>query len=456
METPLKRWRRRCGEGWIAGADAPALCDAYVAFQDERARHPGPVRIQLVDPNPVNQLAGLIAALGDDDPVDVFITPGRGMPAEMEAYEAAVAGDYFWSGREFVSCGRSRVARGAQPRSRLMIATGGTTAGPRFAVHTWATLERAVYGLQAWLGGGPIDSMCVLPLHHVSGLMQAVRSYASGGVLTVWDWSRAAGGDFPLLQSDPGVLSLVPTQLARLFDVPGGLEWLRSFRCIFMGGAALWPALRERARLEQLPLAPCYGMTETAAQVATLRPEEFLAGVDGVGAALPHATIEIVDESGAVSATGVEGRIRVRAVSLFHGYFPQAGVESMAEFDTNDRGMLDAAGRLTVLGRMDSIINTGGEKVDPQEVESAIRALGAGDVAVIGVRDVRWGEVVVALLVDCAHDDETLHVLLRRTLAVHKVPKRFVRVASLPRSEAGKLDRRALCAVAEGGPTDGH
>ena len=62
----------------------------------------------------------------------------------------------------------------------------------------------------------------------------------------------------------------------------------------------------------------------------------------------------------------------------------------------------------------------------------------------LGVPDERWGESVVALIVACPHDDETLHVLLRRSLAVYKVPKRFVRVAGLPRSEAGKLDRRAL------------
>jgi o-succinylbenzoate---CoA ligase len=449
METPLRRWRRRCGEQWIAGVDPAALVEAYSAFQDERARHPGPLRVQLVDPNPVNQLSGLFAGLGDDDPVDVFVTPGHGLPAEMEAYEAAVAGDFFWSGRELVSCGRSRTADAVQARSRVMIASGGTTGGPRFAVHTWGTLERAAQGLQTWLGGGPVDSVCVLPLHHVSGLMQAVRSYVSGGVLTVWDWPRIVRGDFPLLQAHPGVLSLVPTQLARLLDVPGGLEWLRSFRCIFMGGAALWPALAASAREQGLPLAPCYGMTETAAQIATLRPGEFLDGVGGVGAALPHAAVEIIDESGAVVAPDVEGRIRVRAGSLFHGYYPEANEEPLASFDTHDRGVLDFAGRLTVLGRIDSIINTGGEKVDPLEVEAAIRALGVGDVAVIGLPEAHWGEVVVALVVACPHDDDVLHVLLRQTLAVHKVPKRFIRVASLPRSEAGKLDRRALREMAE-------
>ncbi len=451
METPLKRWRRRCGEGWIAGADVEALHDAYQAFGDERARHPGAIRVQLVDANPLNQLAGFFAAIHDEDPLDAFVTPGQGLPAEMEAFEAAVDGDYFWSGRELVSCGRVRVERASPATSRVMIATGGTTSGLRFAVHTWATLERAAHGLQTWLGGGPIDSVCMLPLHHVSGLMQAVRSYATGGVFTLWDWSRATVGRFPTaLRDRPAVTSLVPTQLARLLDLPGGADWLRTFQCVFLGGAAAWPELLARVRAERIALAPCYGMTETAAQITALPPGEFLAGSGGVGAPLPHATVEIVDESGTSVAAGTEGRVRVRAVSLFCGYFPDAAPEPWSVFETSDRGVLDESGRLTVLGRIDSIINTGGEKVDPLEVEAALRGLGATDVAVMGVPDPHWGEMVVAIVAGCSLDDADLRVRLRQTLAAHKVPKRFIRVAALPRTEAGKLDRRALRALAEG------
>lgn len=458
METSLKTWRRRCGEGWIAGADGAVLCDVYTAFQDERARHPGGVRVQLADANPAYQLAGLFAALGDGDPLDVFLTPGHGLPAEMETFEAAVAADLYWSGRELVSCGRARVERIVGPCTRVMIATGGTTAGPRFAVHTWATLESAALGLQAWLECGPIDSVCVLPLHHVSGLMQAVRSYATGGVLTLWDWSRAASGHFPSFPAGDrtAVISLVPTQLARLLDLKDGADWLRGFHGVFLGGAAAWPELLARARAERISLAPCYGMTETAAQITTLRPQEFLEGAGGVGAVLPHASVDIVDESGALVPAGAEGRVRVRARSLFFGYFPDPEPQPRAFLDTNDRGVLDGRGRLTVLGRIDSVINTGGEKVEPLEVEAAIRALGAADVSVFGAPDAHWGETVVAVVVGCALADADLHTRLRQILAPHKVPKRFIRAEALPRSEAGKLDRRALRALLEIRTPTGH
>lgn len=274
--------------------------------------------------------------------------------------------------------------------------------------------------------------------------MQAMRSYVSGGTLTIWEWSRAAAGHFPAPPAPPGVTSLVPTQLARLLEVPGGAAWLRSFRCVFLGGAAGWPDLLERARAHDIPLAPCYGMTESAAQVTALPPADFLAGATGVGAPLPHARIGIVDTSGQPVPAGSEGRIRIMASSLFCGYFPDPAPSPLEVFDTSDRGCLDRDGRLTVLGRLDAVINTGGEKVDPLEVEAAIRALGAADVAVLGVPDTRWGEAVVALIVDCPLDDADLHLRLRQGLAAPKVPKRFIRVAALPRSLAGKLDRRSL------------
>jgi acyl-CoA synthetase (AMP-forming)/AMP-acid ligase II len=104
-----------------------------------------------------------------------------------------------------------------------------------------------------------------------------------------------------------------------------------------------------------------------------------------------------------------------------------------------------------VLGRLDAIINTGGEKVDPAEVEAAIRETAlVRDVAVIGVPDPEWGEMIVALIVGGEPGSETqIAALISVRLSPPKRPKRWVRVASLPRSEAGKIDRRQLRMLAE-------
>src|SRR5690606_2732989 len=101
-----------------------------------------------------------------------------------------------------------------------------------------------------------------LPLHHVSGLMQVVRSGVTGGSLTLLDGRTLGRGTFPPVPAD-AVTSLVPTQLARLLDSSGGAAWLRGFKAVFLGGGPAWPELLQRARRERVPLAPCYGMTET-------------------------------------------------------------------------------------------------------------------------------------------------------------------------------------------------
>jgi O-succinylbenzoic acid--CoA ligase len=187
-------------------------------------------------------------------------------------------------------------------------------------VHTWASVAAAARGLQRWLGGGPIHSVCFLPLSHVSGLMQVVRSFVTGGQLMLAAWPDVEGGGYPAQPAPGAVTSLVPTQLARLLEIQGAVNGLRRFRAVFLGGAPAWPELLARTRRERIPLAPCYGLTETAAQVTTMSPEEFLAGRPGAGRALPHARVEIVDDAATPLPPGREGRIVVRASSLFHGY----------------------------------------------------------------------------------------------------------------------------------------
>ena len=127
-------------------------------------------------------------------------------------------------------------------------------------------------------------------------------------------------------------------------------------------------------------------MTETAAMVTALRPEEFLAGRRGCGSALPHARVEL----------DADGVIQIAAESLFRGYYPHWR-EGGGPWPTEDLGRFDEHGSLHVLGRRDAVIITGGEKIEPGEVEAVLRATGQfADVAVIGVPDAEWGEAVVA------------------------------------------------------------
>lgn len=334
------------------------------------------------------------------------------------------------------------------PGGWLCLRTGGSSGGAKFARHDEHTLAAAAHGFRAHFKLARVNAVDVLPAYHVSGFMARVRCAATGGRHVAWAWKRLEAGETPELPAGDWVLSLVPTQLQRLLpgDGPAGgparaglAAWLRRFRVIFIGGGPIWPELADAAARAELPLSLSYGMTETAAMVAALRPEEFLAGARSCGCALPHARI-------ALAAGGV---ITVAGESVFRGYYPEW--REAREFITEDIGALDEHGHLHVHGRRDAVIITGGKKVQPADVEAALRASGEfADVAVLGVPDPEWGEAVVACYPVPGRAPDTARAV--EALAPYQRPKRFVAIAATawPRNAQGKVNRAALRALASG------
>lgn len=315
----------------------------------------------------------------------------------------------------------------------LCVPTGGTSGGVRFARHDERTLTAAVRGFCAHFGIERVNAVNVLPAHHVSGLMARVRCAETGGKHVAWSWKQLEAGERPDLGGERGdwVLSLVPTQLQRLLTSAEAVAWLRGFKVIFIGGGPVWAELTDAAAAEKLPLSLSYGMTETAAMVAALKPEEFLAGARSSGTVLPHAKVHL----------DAEGVITVEGESVFRGYWPEA--TAAREFQTEDIGRLDERGHLHVLGRRDAVIITGGKKVQPLDVETALRASGEfADVAAVGVADAVWGEAVVA----CYPAGEREPDLVRAVANLQGPlkPKRFVAIADWPRNAQGKINRALL------------
>lgn len=312
----------------------------------------------------------------------------------------------------------------------LMLPSGGTGGKLKFARHDGATLAAAVAGFRAHFGFGCVDAVGVLPLHHVSGLMAWLRCALTDGTYTPWDWKRLEAGEFPAV-ADGGAISLVPTQLQRLLASPAAIAWLRRRRVVFVGGGPAWPELLAAAAAAELPVALSYGMTETAAMVAALRPEEFRAGERSSGRGLPHAWANV----------NAAGRIEVGGTSLFRGYWPER--RTLEKWETSDLGAIDARGFLTVHGRDDAMIITGGKKVQPAEVEAALRASGeVDDVAVLGVADPEWGEAVAAFFPGEGRRPDPVRA--GAALAPWQRPKHWVPVAPWPRNAQGKISREAL------------
>ncbi len=328
-------------------------------------------------------------------------------------------------------------------RGWLCVPTGGSSGAMKLARHDEFTLGAAVKGFCAHFGVGRVDALGVLPAWHVSGLMAWARCAWTGGEYRAAKWKEVeAGIERGATSGGQGAfLSLVPTQLARLLGDAEAEAWLRRFRAVLVGGGAAWPELLARARAAGAPVAMCYGMTETAALVAAQRPEEFLAGDDSCGVALPHARL----------ATDEEGRLDIEAASLFFGYWPEA--REAGAWRTDDAGEIDRQGRVRVRGRADALIISGGEKVNPAEVEAALRAAGGArlaDVAVVGVPSAEWGSEVVAVACGDAATEAALRAGLAGALAPAKRPKRYVWVAAAewPRDARGKLNRAALVGLA--------
>ena len=336
-----------------------------------------------------------------------------------------------------VGCIKRSNASFVSPIQTINIPTSGTTHHPKYATHTLTTLSNSVQATQHHLQTSQINSLCVLPLHHVSGLMQHLRSHLTQGQLILWDWKKLENGHFPDIKLETFHLSLVPTQLQRLIHQPE----LQRLKAILLGGAPPWASLLQKARTQNLPIALTYGMTETASQIASLTPDEFRSGRLGVGKPLPHATIEIRNDLGLLCEPGETGHLTIEATSRMLGYFPRRDTETI--FRPDDLGYFDSQGYLHIVGRSSDKIITGGENVYPSEIEAAIRRVApVQDLCVIGVDDETWGQIIVAVYVSPLDID--LNRDLEQSLPKFKHPKHWIRVEAIPRNPLGKIDHSSL------------
>jgi O-succinylbenzoic acid--CoA ligase len=307
------------------------------------------------------------------------------------------------------------VASGLAPstESQILIPTSGSTGLPKFCIHDLDTLGSAADAYAQRFGAGGIThAVNILPQHHVGGLMPVLRSAECGGKVHFADYrdpTSLAAAPFPLEEAS---LSLVPTQLRRLLADEAAVTILRRFGLIFVGGAACPPDLLDTARKHDLPLAPCYGATETAAMVTVMDPEDFLAGANGVGTPLPHAQVTM----------DADQHVLVRSPSLLHGYLPPTEGFSRDPFGTGDLGSIDESGNLHIFGRADRVIITGGEKVHPEQVEAAALATGLVTAArCAGVPDPDWGQRV-ELRIAADEWNDAVRKQLIRSLQLHLPP----------------------------------
>jgi O-succinylbenzoic acid--CoA ligase len=244
-------------------------------------------------------------------------------------------------------------------------------------------------------------------------------------------------------------ISVVGTMLKRILDTRTNSDPPSSLECVLVGGGPAPESLLGAARVAGFPVAPTYGLTEAASQVATRLPSD---SVDAGLRPLPGTEIEIQDEAGRTLPNDQPGEICVRGDTVTKGYWnqPVATREVLHDgwFHTGDIGSVDRDGRLFVHDRRSDLIVSGGENVYPAEVESVLLEHPAiAEAGVAGRADGIFGARPVAWLVATDEDVPDSRALIahcRSKLAGYKCPVEFFWVRSLPRTATGKLLRRKL------------
>jgi O-succinylbenzoic acid--CoA ligase len=339
----------------------------------------------------------------------------------------------------------------------LVLRTSGSTGSAREVALSASALRASGEATHSRLGG-PGHWLLTLPATHVAGVQVVARAHAGHGLTAAPAGEPfTADGFAALVRRAPHdgrrYASLVPTQLHRLVVAAEsgadggarGLDALCSLDAVLLGGAATPAALLHRARAAGARVVTTYGMTETCGGCV----------YDGVP--LPGVRVRlargsgVVELSGPVLAEGYLGDDAATATAF------RTDADGSRWFRTSDLGRIadDDPHRLTVLGRADDVVVTGGVNVAPAAVEDVVAGVeGVGEVCVVGVPDPEWGQAVVAVVTLQGQASSELSGAIRRRVADRlgraAAPRRVLVVTDLPRRGPGKVDRAAVARLAVG------
>lgn len=326
----------------------------------------------------------------------------------------------------------------------VVVATSGTTGVPKGAMLTASALTASAEATHRRLGG-PGRWLLALPAYHIAGLQVMVRSVAAGttpvAVAAGFDGTELSRAVAAMTSSSPErrYASLVAAQLARALGDDEATQALADLDAVLIGGGPMPAVVAKKAAAAGITAIRTYGMSETAG------------GCVYDGTPLDGVSLRIEPSSGAPPSGGV-GRIVLGGGTLASGYRNPAASDPFGEsgwFRTDDVGTVDDSGALTVLGRADDAISTGGLTVLPELVENALMTHPAvADCAVFGVADDRLGQRVVAAAVLTGDAPPPalaeIRAHLARSLPSTAAPRELHLLDELPRHGIGKVDRRAL------------
>jgi acyl-CoA synthetase (AMP-forming)/AMP-acid ligase II len=397
----------------------------------------------------------IVVADGEDGPA-VASAKRNGIPVlRLAADPAAPAGVFSLEGSAVG--GRAANDGPEDGDAALLLHTSGTTSRPKLVPLTHANLGASASHIAAALALGP-DDRClnIMPLFHIHGLIAAVlSSLAAGGSVYCTPGFNALRFFHWLGEAEPTWYTAVPTmhqailaRAARNAETIGAAK----LRLIRSSSASL-PAqvMAELERTFGCPVIESYGMTEATHQMTSnpLPPRTRKPGSVGIGAG---PEVAIMAEDGSLKHAGETGEIVIRGPNVTIGYEknPAANATAFAHgwFHTGDQGVMDAEGYVRVTGRLKEIINRGGEKISPLEVDEVLMDHPAvAQVVTFAMPHDKLGEEVAAAIVlreGNLASEQAIREFAAGRLADFKVPRKVVILDEIPKGATGKLQRIGL------------
>jgi malonyl-CoA/methylmalonyl-CoA synthetase len=346
-------------------------------------------------------------------------------------------------------------------RNAMILYTSGTTNKPKGVVTTHANIAAQISSIAtAWQYAPTDHALCVLPLHHVHGIINVVSATLSIGGTVEFVSSFSVDDIFSrFLKGDINVFMAVPTiyfkliaayEMLDLADRQELKNTMKKFRLMVCGSAALpvsvmqqWEEVSGHVLLER------YGMTEIGMGISN--PYEGLRKPGSIGMPLPGVSVRLVDENMQPVINGEAGEIQIKGENVFKEYWnkPDATAKEFTSdgwFKTGDVAVVEE-GFYRILGRSSvDIIKSGGYKLSALEIEEVLRTHDlVDDCAVVGIADEEWGELVVAAVVAKAGlEQHQLNQWMRTQMPTYKTPRKYLLVKELPRNAMGKVVKNEI------------